>query len=327
MASMPKLLSFSPCPLIKNNHQQTFVGSFVRFPIFLFSETIKIPLPDGDFLAVEVSTPKKWLSVDPTVFSIHGLCGSHKSPYLLRLTKKLHQKNIRSVRINLRGCGSGKGLAKKGYHGGQSGDIVEVLKYFKTLTPLSSFLLLGVSLGGNISLKLAGENPCLAQDLLSAVIAINPPVDIYAGVQKFSQKENAIYSRYFMYHLREEIYYRYLTFPDLPKTPMPTLVSFQEFDDLYTAPTFGFKNSLDYYEKCSAKHFIPNITLPCHILFSEDDPLIPPSSFDKLIVPDNINLCYTNQGGHVGYLGHPQKPGGFYWMDGLILEWISSSKL
>ena len=145
-------LPFDPFPFFSGSHQQTIFGSFFSFQLQPPSSRKLIELPDKDKISLEITTPKNWKPTNPTVIMLHGLCGSHKSPYLVRITKKLAKKGIRSVRFNLRGCGSGKGLAKGIYHCGRSEDVLVALKELKKEHPNSPIVLIGFSIGGSIAL-------------------------------------------------------------------------------------------------------------------------------------------------------------------------------
>ena len=48
-----------------------------------------------------------------------------------------------------------------------------------------------------------------------------------------------------------------------------------EFDDLFVAPHFGYRDAQDYYESNAAKHFLAGVTRPTLILYALDDPRIP----------------------------------------------------
>ena len=82
--------------------------------------------------------------------------------------------------MNLRGCGSGRGLARYPYHSGRSADVLAVLESLRQTTPQSPVTLIGFSLGGNIVLKLAGELSAAVPDNLQHVIAVCPPADLLA---------------------------------------------------------------------------------------------------------------------------------------------------
>ena len=322
---MSQELPFDPLPFIKGSFPQTILGSLPNIQRGPRSHTSFVLLPDGDYLALEVTTPKDWKKTDPTVLMIHGLCGSHKSPCLVRLAKKLRAKNIRAIRINLRGCGTGRGKARRFYHAGQSDDIFEALKFILSQTPESEVTLLGFSLGGNITLKLAAELSIANLKLLKKAIAINPPVDLLSSVTLLAEPQNRVYEKYFIKLLREDIDFRYQTFSDINRVDFPGHLHFHDFDRLYTVPEYGFKDSIDFYKRASSKYLIPAIDFECNILFSEDDPIIKIQDFENFLMPKNVHLYRTKKGGHIGYLSMPGKSRGIHWLDNVILDWILES--
>ncbi len=321
---MPRVYEnlFKPCLFLKNRHLQTIIASFLLFSRFPSSLTRFIHLPDGDQLVYEVITPKKWTQNDLTVVMIHGLCGSCSSPYLIRLAKKFRKRNIRTICVNLRGCGKGRGLAKRIYHVDISDDIWRVLKEIQKDTPQSPLFLVGFSLGGNIALKMVGERGAEAKSLVSKIIAVNPPIDLYSSVQLLSK--NRFYERYFMRYLRSDVFFRHHHFADLPPLEIPTDMTLVEFDEFYMAPQSGFLALQEYYQACSSGRLIPEIQIPCHILFAKDDPIVDTNILSVLKIPENVEVIITDNGGHLGYLGSFGKEGGGYWMDFKILNWICS---
>ena len=124
-------LAFHPHKLLKNAHIQTIVGCYHSPCPNPLSQSVPILLEDGDKIALEISTPKNWKQSSATVILIHGLAGSHESSYLKRLAHKMIDCGVKVIRMNLRGSGSGIGLAKKSYHGGLGSDIEEVIRYLK----------------------------------------------------------------------------------------------------------------------------------------------------------------------------------------------------
>jgi predicted alpha/beta-fold hydrolase len=315
-------LPFEPFPFITDPHHQTIFSSVLNFLFEPPSDTKKVLLPDGDCLAAEITTPRGWKETDPTVLLVHGLCGSHRSPNLVRMVKRLEPVGVRSVRFNMRGCGSGKGLARQIYHSGRSEDLFAVLKALKKEHPESPITLIGFSLGGNIVLKLAGELGSLASRYLHKMIAVSPPVDLYSSIQMLGEPVNSVYERYFYKLLRADVHYRHRKFKELPPVKLPKNLKLYEFDQLYTAPACGFESAMDYYNKCSSAHVVEDIAIPCKILLAQDDPIITPTSLDRYRLPSNITVFKTKQGGHMGYLGNPVGEKGFHWLDSLLVDWI-----
>jgi predicted alpha/beta-fold hydrolase len=318
---MSEQIPFDPFPLLSDPHSQTILSAFFNFLLNPSSERKLVRLVDGDQIAVEVSVPRGWKETDPTVFLVHGLCGSYKSPNLIRMARRFLPKGARVARINLRGCGSGHGLAKHMYHGGRSDDLFAALKAFKQETPDSPFVIAGFSLGANLVLKLVGELGDLASQFLKGAIAVSPPVDLYSSVVMLGHPQNEKYERYFMKMIRQDAYFRHKKFRELPRLNLPKQMKVVEFDQLYTAPQYGFQDAFDYYAKCSSIHYIPEITLSTKILLAEDDPIVSAASLDLTALPKAVTLFKTKKGGHLGYLGNPTSDRGLFWLDDLVEEW------
>lgn len=315
-------IDFTPFPIISGCHTQTILGSCLNFHRHPVSETRLVELPDGDKVALEISTPSDWKGTNPTVLMVHGLCGSHRSTYLIRMTHKLMAKGWRVVRYNMRGCGTGKGHAREIYHSGRSDDLYEAIKSIKEEEPESDITLIGFSLGGNVSLKLAGELSIHAPKLLKQIIAVSPPTHLHSSVKRLDTEVNKFYQRYFLKHLKEDMFDRHKRFPEIKMPDLPKTMSFYEFDELYIAPQSGFKSAIDYYTKCSSFPLIPHITIPCKILFAKDDPIVDSTSLDDTLLPGNVKVFVTDHGGHMGFLGSPRSDGGFHWMDAMLLRWL-----
>lgn len=322
---MSQELPFDPFPLLRGPHHQAIANSFFNFFFEPASDQALVRLPDGDQLSLEITTPRGWKPTDLTVVLVHGLCGSHKSANLVRMARRLEPLGIRAVRFNMRGCGSGRGLARHIYHSGRSEDVFEAIKALKKKHPESPIVLIGFSLGGNLVLKMAGELERLAKPFIQRVIAVSPPVDLYSSILMLGDPANGIYERYFYRMLRADVHYLHKKFKDLPPVQLPRNLKLYEFDQLYTAPTCGFLSANDYYHRCSSAQFVPSIQVPCTILFAEDDPIVSCHSLDGIDVPPHIEIYKTKKGGHMGYMGDPRDARGLHWLDSVLIDWISNS--
>lgn len=323
--SSTNVLPFHPLPLIGRPHLQTILASSIRLVSEPPSKTIAVAVDDGDELGVEISTPSTWRPEEPTVVLIHGLCGCHRSAYLVRMARKLYRRGVRAVRMNLRGCGSGRGLARRPYHSGQSGDALAVLNFLLQDTPASPTSLVGFSLGGNIALKLAGELGERGTELLQRVIAVCPPANLDACSALIDSPRNRLYSWHFVSILRDNVADRQRLFPSLPAVELPKRLTLRQFDELYTAPQCGFEDAADYYRQSSSAQFVPRISIPTTILFADDDPVIDTAVFVDTPLPRNVDVVHVANGGHMGFLGVPGSPGGYRWLDSQLLDWLEDS--
>lgn len=292
------------------------IFSFYRDPD---SQRRFVYLSDGEKISLEVTTPPGWEDHQTTVVMIHGLCGSHQSHYLVRMASKLYRRKIRSIRVNLKGCGSGRGYAKKIYHPDCSHDLWAALQEIHREAPRSPIIVLGFSFGGNVALKMAGEREEEAEQLIEKVIAVNPPVDLCASACLLSQ--NKLYERYFMRYFRSEVDFLQRHF-NLEPIDIPRQMGILGFDELYLAPHSGYQSAKEYYYAMSSGRLLPAIKVPCRILLSRDDPIVDSTVFDAVFVPDHIKILITQKGGHLGFLGRPGRKRAFYWMDSVILNWI-----
>lgn len=102
--------NFRPHPLLSNSHLQTLIG--VRWPQRSAAHAAslhRVQLDDGDQLALHEDGPAGDAS-GPCVLLIHGLAGSYESTYMRRVKDKLVARGYRVFRLDMRGCGAGRGL-------------------------------------------------------------------------------------------------------------------------------------------------------------------------------------------------------------------------
>ncbi len=301
-------LEFRPHLGLSSGHLQTVLAAF-RVPLKAPPTTSwQVSLGANDSISCEISTPKNF---DKVVVLVHGLGGSHASNYMVRMARKLYDKDIKAVRVNMRGCGSGKGLSHLPYHGGRSQDLLAVLQALKSRYPTKDIYAVGFSLGANVVLKLAGELGSDGSKLLKTTIGVCCPVDLAKTVYRMQQRKYHFYHSYFLKKVCEQA---------KPWLHMP-ITSIYEFDDKITAPLWGFSGAEDYYKKSSCLHFLPEIKHTCHLLFAEDDPFVPLDVI-KSISKSSVNLWTTKHGGHMGFLGKALKEHKSQWLDQQLLHWI-----
>jgi predicted alpha/beta-fold hydrolase len=96
----------------------------------------------------------------------------------------------------------------------------------------------------------------------------------------------------------------------------------REFDEVYTAPYFGFQNAADYYYRASALRVVDRIQVPALIITAEDDPFVPPGPFRDPAVTSNpnIHVTITRHGGHCGFLAEPSAEDDGYWAETQVVR-------
>lgn len=313
---------FRPARLLAHRHVQTIVP-FLISRRGLAGEQHKISLSDGDQIVLQDNSPDDWRPGSSVALLMHGLTGCHNSGYMVRIARKLTAAGVRVFRMDHRGVGAGRGLAKCPYHAGRSDDLRQVVSWLETQVPDSPILLAGFSISGNLLLKYLGEEPAPSPAVTRAS-AVCPPILLSECVRFMrTSLPGRLYDRQFARWLVGEVLNSPLWRDDVPLAKDYRRVRrILDFDEAYTAPASGFVDAADYYHQSSAASRISDITVPTLVLAARDDPMVPSTSFDGLAPPDCVRIHMTDQGGHLGFYCRRGMLPDRYWMDWFVIDWL-----
>lgn len=293
-------------------------------------EPIEIDLgPDGKVLA-EASWQPGRLSDSPAVFLLHGLEGSARSHYMVGISRKAFAAGFHAVRVNTRNCGGTEHLTPTLYCAGLSQDVLAVARTLQDRYGLDEIYGAGISLGANILLKFLGEQGQAAASYVRAAAVISPPIDLAAGARRIEEPWNRIYQRYFVRKLVERMQRKTELFPGIADMRMVSRVrTIREFDDLVTAPHFGYGNADNYYRQASSGPLLGNVSIPTLIIQAVDDPLIPFAPFRQSSIEKNrwLRLLAPPCGGHTGFLNRrPACPADrdSYWAECRVVQFFAA---
>lgn len=321
-----KLNKFYPFPFARSGYLQTIYGHY--WPILKPTQPDtfhQIQLPDGDILVMSENRPKHWQSGKRIMLLVHGLTGSYQSTYMQRMCRRMYKKGYLVLRLNLRFCGPGRGLARKPYHCGVSDDTRFVLEWIKQHFPDSPVTQIGFSLGANVTLKMAGEDGSRPTGNLDSVVAVSSPLDISLASERFGRPENRQFQNHFIKHLRKDLALMQSLYPDVPKVTFPENMTIRQFDEIHTAPLNGFKDVTDYYQKCSSINYIPEIKVPTLILSALDDPMTDARVLFNIPHTANVDILLTQKGGHNGFLGFGTHFSEVRWSDQAVARWLEDT--
>lgn len=309
-------------PLVRNPHVLTILANFAqrrldtqKFPV---TERLYQTDPESQVLVHEQRpTP----TAVGEILMIHGLEGSSNAGYIRSMSQLALEQGYAVHRTNMRSCGGTESLCKTMYHAGLTSDTLSLIRQIRAERG-SPIYLIGYSLGGNVSLKLAGELGLDAQGVLEAVVAISTPIDLAASVRKMSRRGNWIYESRFVSRLKERIRRRARNLPGVyDVSVLDKCRTVYEFDDKVTAPFFGFGSADNYYKTQSSNQYLDKIRIPTLLIQAKDDPLIPFESFNHEGIRKNahIRLLAVEHGGHLGFISN-RKPR--FWADRVVLGWL-----
>lgn len=252
---------------------------------------------------------------------VHGLEGSSAAGYARSMVHAALERGWATHRFNMRGCGGTDELAVSGYHAGQTSDLLAFVRERRRLSTLPIFIV-GFSLGGNVTLKLAGELADSAGELLAGVCAVSTPIDLAACVAALGQPRNFIYQNRFLSRLKDRIRRKNRQAPDVYTLEhLPKIRTIEDFDDHYTARLFGFGTAQNYFRTQSSNQFLERIRVPALLVQSKDDPLVPFPIFEHPAFDRNprLTLLAVEHGGHLGFLARGKAR---FWLDGTVLDWM-----
>ncbi len=264
----------------------------------------------------------------PALLALHGLEGSSSAHYMRGLADKAFAAGFNVILLNQRNCGGTEHLSAGLYHSGLTADADHVIREVSTTDGVSQFVVAGYSLGGNLALKLAGDYGDAPPRELRAVCAVSPVMELDLCVRALERRQNIVYQWNFVRGLKRRMRRKSTCFPeryDLAR--LEAIRSVRQFDEVYTAPHFGFRDASDYYHRASAMRVIDRITLPTLIVTAEDDPFVPSSPFRDPAVRANphIEVVITPHGGHCGFVAEPAAGSDGYWAEERIVRFARAS--
>jgi predicted alpha/beta-fold hydrolase len=320
--------SFAPRPSLTNGHWMTLFswGNPRYFP--------GLPPPSRRYFDVAARTrvaadchwqPRRWDR--PTLLALHGLNGSSDAHYMRGLAAKAFARGMNVLRLNQRNCGNTEHLSEGLFHSGLTADAAHVIHELTEVDGVKAIAVAGYSLGGNLALKLAGEYGTSAPRALVAVAAVSPIIEISECTRALERPGNGLYQWNFVRDLKRRMRRKHVFNRggfDLAR--LRAIKTVREFDAVYTAPYFGFRDAEDYYHRASAMRVVDRISVPALIITAEDDPFVPSQPFQDKKVTGNphIDLRVSPHGGHCGFVGPRSGEDDGYWAETQIVEFFSS---
>ncbi|CAN5470634.1 alpha/beta fold hydrolase [soil metagenome] len=305
------MTKYTPPALLFNRHLETIFPSVARRVNITTPRRERITTPDDDFLDLD------WYEQGSSrcVIISHGLEGNSTRSYVTGMAKAMFSEGMDVVAWNFRGCSGEMNRQLRFYHSGASDDLQTLVNH--VAGKYDQIILVGFSLGGNVTLKYLGEPT--VHPFVKKAIAISVPMDLHTSCLEISKPHNWIYSRRFLKSLKLKVRTKASVRKGLNIEMLDQVSTLQEFDDHFTGPIHGFRDAIDYYTQSSSIHFIKNIHVPTLIVNALNDPFLSPACYPKEGNP-SLTIEFPERGGHVGFAQFNHN--GLYWSEARALDFI-----
>jgi uncharacterized protein len=281
--------------------------------------------PDADFVDVD------WLADDtpatterPLLVLFHGLEGSVESHSSVAFAGAARARGWRFALPHFRGCSGEINLAPRAYHSGDFAEVDWLLARFRA-THRGPLVAVGVSLGGNALMRWAEEAGDTAAATARAVASVSSPLDLAASGAAIGRGFNRlVYTRMFLRSMKPRALAKLAQFPGLfDRERLLAARDLYDFDNVFTAPLHGFRDTDDYWSRASAKPHLARIRIPALAVNARNDPFVPA---DSLPLPHeagaHVTLWQPAHGGHVGFPAG-RWPGHVFTLPERVLDWAT----
>lgn len=324
---------FVPAWWLRNRHLQTLWGKLARRRPALPTRIERWTTPDGDFVDLLRLDPaaRGGPAADeaPRVLLLHGLEGSPRSHYVGGIFEQCRRRGWGADLLVFRSCGAEPNRERRFYHSGETTDAAFVLERLVAERPAAPRALVGISLGGNVLLKLLGERGADLPRTVRAAAAVSVPFDLGRGSRFIGRGFARVYEGFFLRTLRRKAHEKLGRYPGLfdPRA-LERARSLWDYDDAVTAPVHGFESAEDYYARSSSLGYLAGIRLPTLLVSAADDPFLPAPVLDEVRAiarrTPALELAFASAGGHVGFVAGalPWRPR--YWAEERVASFLAT---
>jgi uncharacterized protein len=258
---------------------------------------------------------------DALVILLHGWEGSADSNYLLSAAVALDAAGFDTFRLNLRDHGPSHHLNVGLFHSCLLDEVLDVVGCVRQAYSAGPVYLVGFSLGGNFTLRIARNAPEKGFSLDRAV-AVSPVIRPHHVLDAL-EGGFAIYQHYFVYKWRRSLKIKQALYPEhYQLDEWFRLRRLREQTDWLVQNLTEFPDLNAYLEGYSvAGDYLTGLEIPTRIITAADDPIIPIQDFQSLPRPEALSIEVLDRGGHCGFIENWRMES---WIERRLLAELSS---
>ncbi len=256
------------------------------------------------------------------VILLHGWEGSVDSNYLLGTALTLDQAGFDVFRLNFRDHGDSHHLNLDLFHSCRLAEVLDVVGQLARAYERGPVFLVGFSLGGNFTLRIARQAPAQGIQLARA-IAVSPVIRPHHVLDAL-ESGLAVYQSYFVRKWQRSLRIKQALFPDhFALDDWFRLKQLRAQTEWLVAHQTEFPSLDAYLEGYSvAGDYLKGLETPTRIITAADDPIIPEADFHALPREAALSVDILERGGHCGFIENWRMDS---WIERRILAELLSS--
>jgi predicted alpha/beta-fold hydrolase len=324
MQTMPH---FKPPFYLQNPHIQSILNSVgprkfraVRLVKSMQSKTIIFTTPKGVKLKGEFDRNGNHQgNKNSVVILIHGWEGSSQSAYMVTTANYLVKNGFDVLRLNLRDHGGTQHLNEEIFNSTMTPEVADSIQLFLNKRNYSSRFLVGFSLGGNFTLRIAADSG--VQLGITAAAAICPPVNPVHAMEALN-KSPFFYHKYFIRRWKNSLRKKIAHFPSYNfGADLEAAKTIDDINQKFIPQFTPYEDTISYFNAYALTgDRLQSLSIPAHLIAAIDDPIIPHSDLKYINCPDKLSIELQKQGGHCGFIKNLR---GESWMESYLLELLS----
>lgn len=307
MTGAVPLRPFKPSFPLRNPHVQTILAS-LKFracgenPLRTHSETVLVDGGRGIRLIGHRTAQPRGTGRGLAIL-LHGWEGSSESTYMLTTGRRLFLGGYDVFRLNLRDHGGSHQLNKGVFHSARIEEVFTAVLNIAAQSGGRPCHLIGFSLGGNFSLRIALRLLPGQAGLLRNIVSVSPVLDPLKATHAIDGGF-FVYRDYFVKKWKRSLAAKQSLFPGLYNfDDVMGLKSCMAITERVIPRYTPYRDVNEYFRtyRLAGADF-SRLSVPVTILAAEDDPVIPVDDFIALRENERLRVRIERYGGHCGFL-------------------------
>jgi len=239
---------------------------------------------------------------DKVAILIHGWEGNADSLYILATAQKLFDAGFDIIRLNMRDHGDTHHLNEHHFNSSLIDEVADTVKILCNDQDYKSKHLIGFSLGGNFTLRVA--NLAKTHNIaLDSAIAVCPAIDPKKTMDELN-RGFFVYEKYFVKKWKNSLRKKLEHFPHYSYGRiLDKLRSLDAMNEYFIPKYTGFECLDSYFESYTLTgDKLSNISIPTHIISAADDPMIPEQHLLDVNKNEFLTIELQRQGGHCAFI-------------------------